>query len=518
MPKRLPYVPGYWGTAVNDGAPVPIRAHGTQPTITPTSAVRTVVKTVKKVNKAVNTAVGSADYKPKKSVDPGFSGTSADKRMGARVVKPVPKRAPIDRGFSPPRVAVPPKPTPSAVVPPGGNPKPPVLKPTPEKAATPTRVTASPPAQAPGGVFGGLSPQQIVQQLQAGQYAALDNQDARRTAALNSFTQAVLAQLQGGPAAVGGYYDNAAAATNGFAQTAAAGLANANPNQGDQQLLAAINAPGAQRAQLQNQLANTFGGGAAVLYKQNGAIPGTALEAGKAAAQTYVRSLPSITALAGQQGLTSMLSQSNAARDQLRAQAPALNLQIEQARSDAAIKQAGLAQNAAALGLKTQQQNFTNQVTIKRLSQRDAELQLAGLRADRAYEVSRASLGLRSKAQEIAYVKAVNKQTDAKRWLGYGSSTYANLYKRGGAAAEAMKNGIKDKNGNEVAPPLNFWDAVAHMQENGIPEPMAITILSHTYQPGQQGRPGTGLFGLLRSKGYSYAATALGVWTPKRRK
>jgi hypothetical protein len=459
--------------------------------------------------------------KPKKSLDPGFAGTAADKRMGAPVTKAVRKPVVAKKVdvVRPRPVAKTPvvRPTRVRTAP---NPVAPGVAATSEKptSARGRQATSASPGQNPYAVYDGLSPRQAVQQLQAGQYAALDNQDSRRTAALNSFTQAVLAQLQGGPAQVGGFYDNAAAATNGFAQTAAAGLANANPNQGDQQLLAAINAPAAQRAQLQNQLANTFGGGAAVLYKQDGAIPGTALEAGKAAAQTYARSLPSITALAGQQGLTSMLSQSNAARDQLRAQAPALNLQIEQARSDAAIKQAGLAQNAAALGLRQKQFNLEVGKANVDIAKFNARQYLATMKENRQYQIAKASLGLRTHAAEIAYVKAVNKQTDAKRWLGYGASTYAQLYKRGGAAAEAMKNGIKDKNGNEVAPPLNFWDAVAHMQENGIPEPMAITILSHTYQPGQQGRPGTGLFPLLRSKGYSYAATALGVWTPKRRK
>lgn len=165
--------------------------------------------------------------------------------------------------------------------------------------------------------------QRVNQQL-APVLGAQDAQATSQNENIKSFALALLGKLQGGADQVGANYDKAIGQTAALSGATADALRNANPNQQDQQLLSAINAPDAQRQQVQSKLADTFGGGAAALQFTQGEVPGSMLASQKASDQAQASKLPGIAALKGEQDLSAALAGQRQNRAQTLAQRPGL--------------------------------------------------------------------------------------------------------------------------------------------------------------------------------------------------
>jgi hypothetical protein len=171
--------------------------------------------------------------------------------------------------------------------------------------------------------------QQVNQQL-APVIAGQDAQAKQQNDAIQSFALALLGKLQPVAGQVGQDYNQAIGQTAQLSGAAANALRSANPNQQDQQMLQAVGAPQEQRAQVASQLANTFGGGAAVTLFNQGQVPGTQLATDKASAQAQARQLPGIAALKGQQDLASALAAQRTERQTTLAQRPGMVQQATQ--------------------------------------------------------------------------------------------------------------------------------------------------------------------------------------------
>jgi hypothetical protein len=216
-------------------------------------------------------------------------------------------------------------------------------RPTGRATAASPRPAAAPPVAAPPSVDAQVAA------LLAPQYKVLSTQEQQRETALRQFADAMVAQLKGVPGQVQSDYQTAQNAISGYAQTAANGLAAANPNAQTQALLQAIGAPQAQQDAVTAHNNDVFGGGAGVLYAREGMLPAQQTASDQASALLYARSLPAIAALSGIQGLRQFQNQDAVARQQLAAQAPDLTLKLRQQRAqntqanlDYQLKQAAL--------------------------------------------------------------------------------------------------------------------------------------------------------------------------------
>lgn len=257
--------------------------------------------------------------------------------------------------------------TPTTSLPPT-NDKPPAPRQTQSTSTTQTQAPFTYTNPAGSVLFPNMTPQQLATAALAPQYAAIDKGSAADQASLKSFTQAILASLQGMPAAVGANYDQAISATQGFANQAADKLASLNPNAQDQALLQSIGAPTSQQTQVQSQLQNQFGGGAAAVLGMQGLIPAQSFEQQKAAALTYADAMPQIQAMYGTQEAKNLLYQASTQRNAVAAQYPTLYNQYATEKATNAQQLEGLKQNAQVAYNSGAQKQFDNTVTLDKLS------------------------------------------------------------------------------------------------------------------------------------------------------
>lgn len=240
-----------------------------------------------------------------------------------------------------------------------------MAKPTNAAAAKP-KPAASPAALPPQQSLEQLA-QQMVQQELAGQYAQQGVDNTQNVKALQAFTAQLMQAVQPFAGQVNSDYQNAVSQLGGLSTAAADSLRAANPNADEQQLLQAVGAPDSQQQQIAGQLNNAFNGAAAVSQYLNGVLPATALESDRLTQGTIARSLPAVEALRGQQSLAAQRFNDAQARQKIAAQAPSLlNTALGQLTS-AQAKQDQLNMEAQALGLKTQAQNFTQQLAQTKL-------------------------------------------------------------------------------------------------------------------------------------------------------
>ena len=151
------------------------------------------------------------------------------------------------------------------------------------------------------------------------QLAAARVSAQQQNAAIKGFAAALMGKLQPIAGQVGADYNQAISQTGALAQSAATFLQQANPTPQVQALLAGVNAPAEQQAQLAGNLGQTFGGAAAVLNFLGGAVPGSELATQKAAAEAQARQYPALAALRGQQDFAAALSQQAKARADIQA-------------------------------------------------------------------------------------------------------------------------------------------------------------------------------------------------------
>lgn len=352
-----------------------------------------------------------------------------------------------------------------------------------------------------------------VQQLLAPLYAQQNTQAQAQNAAIRNYTQAIISQLQGVPSQVQGDYNNAISAQSALAGSAADALRNANPNQQDQQLLQALNAPAAQQAQIAGQDANTFNGGAATGLYLNGVLPMDTLRSQALTATTLARLQPGYEGLRGQQALAGALYQQGQDRQKIDAMAPDLTQKYQAAQTAAAQKQAYLDIAAQSLGLKAQNQQFSQGLAATKLSvqqkqfvarqqqqvalfnsrQKTAAAKLAlpdaGLSGKVGYLVDSAGTPIGGKITPLPGFRIYNGQVVKQGTKAKSSKLSAfQVQKFKGTAAMIA---IRGKNGFDGVdpvtkkpkhfPPLSPADAWKHMRMEGIPETIAIAALNRAY-------------------------------------
>lgn len=365
---------------------------------------------------------------------------------------------------------------------------------------------------------------QRVNQALAPQLADQQQQADRQNAAIQAFAQQLLGKLQPISGQVGADYNQAIGQTASLASGAADALRNANTNQQDQQLLAALGAPASQHADIANNLANTFGGGAAVLQVGQGQIPGSMLASNKASAQAFANTLPATAALKGEQDLASAMYQQGQDRQHIRDQAPGMILsesqnirsnntakaqaafeqyKFETARADAyraadQKMQAADAQHRADLSYKywaqTQQNQRTNASQAGQNSRTAASIAAANSR-------NAATIAAENK-RNAASIAAANNRARAKSLsTASKASDYPNLTKtqvlhlRSGIAhafngRPAQKDPLGQKTIAKALPPVSYQEAINEAVAAGYSRAAATRMANHFYMPGERGRPG----------------------------
>jgi hypothetical protein len=267
------------------------------------STAQSVFKKVTGAFAAKATGPSPVELALKRPLDPGFLGTAA----GSAALKVPPVATPHDPAFTahpppvlrptaekPPVVAAGPAPAPPSTTPRVVVKVPSRVAVKPTRKAKPTRTTAarSTAVATPPGT--GVSPvldqaQQYVNAVLNPQIAAEQAAEARRQAVIKGATDAWMEYVRSQPAQAGGEYDRAIAQTQAIGQSGLQALKDSGVGANDQQLLAAINAPESQRADLAQNVANVFGGGGAVLNATQGTIPAAGLAANKASTLGYLR-------------------------------------------------------------------------------------------------------------------------------------------------------------------------------------------------------------------------------------
>lgn len=349
--------------------------------------------------------------------------------------------------------------------------------------------------------FGGRTAAQVANMELNPQIGVINQNTVAGQNAIKGLYNAIVNQLKGYPQEVGQDYNQAQGTINGLAQAAGQQFAAANPNASDQAMLQAIGAPQSQQDAVANKLSNAFNGGGAVLATTQGAIPSASLAASKAAAMQYAQTLPQIQSLEALQASRNLAYNAGLQKNTVEAQAPTIENNVLGAKAGArqtkfsdesanaaavasnALAKAGYAQNNAALGLKTNQQNFENANTITKLNMSyqklsDQEIQQAN------------SLGIQ---------KAKLKQT-AQRFSSQNASAQSKTLQKVSAQMEDWYYGkpgtehfdtktntwIQAPNG---LPPLTYNQSIVRAIGLGLPYQAALALANAYYQPGEGGRP-----------------------------
>lgn len=341
---------------------------------------------------------------------------------------------------------------------------------------------------------------QVNQQL-APVLGAQDAANAKQNEAIKQFALALLGKLEPIAGQVGGEYDKAIGQTAALSGATAQALRNANPNQQDQEMLAAINAPQAQRDQIQNQNADTFGGGAAALQFTQGEVPGTQLATNKAAAVSQAAQLPGIAALKGQQDFASALGQQAQTRRETLAERPGMVQAAEDkihgnidARNAAAYDRYKFeTARADALAATGQKEKATAAYKQAELTYKYASLDSQNTRAANA----QAGEDTRNNARiEAANTRARLARTKKKAGGTLTPGEKAQLKKDAGTQADLFYFGVSPvtRADGSVSKPgvpgINYGVAVKRLQSQySLSAADARTIANDYYAPGERGRP-----------------------------
>lgn len=360
---------------------------------------------------------------------------------------------------------------------------------------------------------------QAVEQALAPLYTAQGTQATQQNAAITSLTKAIIAQLQPAAGQIGGEYDQAIGQQTNLANSAADRLAAANPNTQDQALLSAINAPDAQRAALAAQNSAAFNGGAAVGSYVGGVLPVSSLQSQKLAGMGLAHQMPAIEGLRGQQALSAALASQSVDRAKIDAMRPDL-LQKYQA-SEVAAQNAQVAQQQKqqyldiarqSLGLKAQNQSFTQTLAVTKANQSidkfNAQQTAKANKID--VQVSKSipgGIARNSNGDPIirgGKVMTINANgtTTAKVPTASQISGFVDKWKSG--KTQSVTTVATDKDGNTVydangAPktitetktsvkPLNYQQAYRRLRTMGLADQKARSYLNTAYKRGEQGR------------------------------
>jgi hypothetical protein len=374
--------------------------------------------------------------------------------------------------------------------------------------AMPPRGTAArrvpPPARKPVAASTVLPPatpemtdQDILQQLLAPQYLEVDQAEARatraeqqRAALIQSLTGEMMSKLSGIAPQVAADYQHAGDTNLALAREGRDALSAASTNPATQADLAAINAPPEQRQQLADQAQNVFQGGGAVLFGQQGLIPGQELAARGAAQTAYSRNLPGIAGLQGMQALRSLFAAGQETnqgfldtRAQIASKGPSLLMDLQNQRASQAAKEQALDMERFALGLKTQNQQFTQQATKARIGLQAQGVKLAGkrlelssLQADRQWQATLRGLGIREANLKLSAAKTQHQLNNG----GFTSAQVSGFQKRAGQIASDAWNGVPVREGGEVVGynHLTYQRAMSEMLAQGIPLTVAQRALN----------------------------------------
>lgn len=327
-----------------------------------------------------------------------------------------------------------------------------------------------------------------------------DTQAAQRADAIKSMTQALLQQLSGTPAQIGGFYDQAINTNTALADRSAQLLQQANPNPQVQNDLAAIGAPQAQQDQVAHDLSNTFNGGAAALFGTQGKLPGAQLLGDKAAAQTGAVGHLAALGGFGEQALMDALRQDNIYRSGLASQRagvegkrPGLLAQAQNDIADREIKAKALASNQQYIDFVTGQKTKASKQAQQRinLTKRSLNIREEQTLSNLYGRDSKGNLTLAGqKAQDAA----------GRANARYGKLTGAQRQRLQATAADTADeafHGWADKDGTKHDP-VPYQQAILDMVNHGIPLKIAQQTLNRFWsQPGQtmpwekpgQGRP-----------------------------
>lgn len=398
------------------------------------------------------------------------------------------------RGVTPHPAPVP-KAKPAAPV----TPKQPARKPA---AAVATPAQLSPEDQAAQAVTAALAPL----------YAAQGTQATGQNTAITNLTKAIIAQLMPGAAQVGGQYDQAIGQQTNLSNSAADALRAANPNTQDQALLSAINAPQAQRDQLANQNSAAFNGAASVGQYVGGVLPMSSLQSQKLAAMGLAQQQPAIEGLRGQQALSAALATQSADRAKIDAMRPDLIQKYTAANTAAEQKQAYLDIARESLGLKKQNQTFTQTLAVTKTNMSIDKFNATQTAKANKIDVTVSKSipgGIARNSNGDPIIKGgkvitidANGSTTAKVPTASQISGFVDKWKAGKTqsvttvAKDAQGNTVYDANGApktvtqtvQGTKPLGYGQAYRRLRAMGLGDVKTREYLNTAYVRGEQGR------------------------------
>lgn len=349
--------------------------------------------------------------------------------------------------------------------------------------------------------FAGRTPAQVALGQIQPQIGLINTTTSAEQRMIQGMAQAIMARLGQLPANVAQNYNQAQQTVTGLAQAAGNELAAANPNAGDQQMLQAIGAPQAQEQAVAGKLGAAFGGGGALTATTQGAIPAASLAASKAAAMQYANTLPAIQGLSALQADRNLAFMSDQQKMALMSQLPALENAVSTAKSNAAqakfsdestnnaavaqnaLARAGYAQNSAALGLKTNQQNFQNGLQVAKLNLDYKKLSDTELR-------DAANIGLKQGQLRVSAARFSSSSTTAQTKLLQKISAQMENWYYGKSGSQHFDNKTQQwVQANNGLPPVPYNTAIYRAVVEGAPYQAAVAMANAWYQPGEGGRP-----------------------------
>ena len=345
--------------------------------------------------------------------------------------------------------------------------------------------------------------------------------DQQRAAAIHDFTNQFLGYMSGLPGQAQADYNQMLSQQQALGTQAQQALTAANPNSSIQNDLSAIGAPANQSAQVANSLNQAFTGGGAVLQGTGAYIPGNRIARDEAAQLAFLRSLPAISQARGSQ----IISQQDAAsqkalsdlaqqESQVYAGVPKLRLDYQSQLQSSQAKQQQLNLERRALGLKVNNQRFTQKATKVKLGQSQARLNQGAQRLRLSAQNQGVNQNLRyaevfgydpkTGRPTLAAIKAAkadrakrNKPpsaTELKNWHTYAENAYYGIpARRHYDPTQAKFLPIPGTKVDAVA----YYPALRRLMGMGATLTQAQKVLNAYYHKGEGGRPWVSLQGRM---------------------
>jgi hypothetical protein len=148
--------------------------------------------------------------------------------------------------------------------------------------------------------------------------------------------------------------------------------------------------------------------------------------------------------------------------------------------------------NEIVAGSQIDDRRFDNQLNVERVKNERARIQLQKLQGDRGFSLNLDRLGLQEAGLRLRAAELeLKRRNKPGKSGGFTAGQRRELKRDAGSLARNAYRGVPDPEaeGEWIAPPIGYQEAIRMALDEGIPLVIAQLALNRYYKPGEKGRP-----------------------------